>query len=295
MGGGDGGELAGWPRSHRDCYAGTLSAEERRTRATMCCFSQDIDRVSDTRIFARGVNGRQVIAYSMAYAAQTDLAMVLPLPVPPRSPEDAVRFISLEEYPGLFHRMEAAFPSFRPYSRSLSDAALSATIAVQEVGDFEASFVPALNGFERLDPRFRIPRTVWDELPEYQDYGFAVFKLKASTGHNREVHPMAFEFPRRQPALLYFPTLHVHDGTVQPGADFDHTLYCQPEPGWDHRLHLRDWRRSGFPAGRYLAVSMTQGLVDPAERLFQLRLTGRRQNIDTCVSANSTYPQLVGA
>jgi hypothetical protein len=66
----------------------------------MCCFSQPIDRVSGTKIFARGVNRRQVLVYSMVYAAPTDLAMVLPLPVPPRSPEDAVRFISLEEYPG---------------------------------------------------------------------------------------------------------------------------------------------------------------------------------------------------
>src|SRR5262245_51715514 len=129
----------------------------------MCCFSQPIDDVSDTKIFARGVNGRQVIVYSMAYAARTDLAMVLPLPVPPRSAEDTVRFISLEEYSGFFHRMEAAFPSFRPDAFAFAE--LSAPLVVHEVGDFEASFVPAVHDFERLDPRFRIPRTVWDELP----------------------------------------------------------------------------------------------------------------------------------
>jgi hypothetical protein len=52
----------------------------------MCCFSQSVDRVSDTSIFARGTNGHQVLVYSMAYAARSDLATVLPLPVPPRPP-----------------------------------------------------------------------------------------------------------------------------------------------------------------------------------------------------------------
>jgi len=35
----------------------------------------------------------------MAYAAKSDLAMVLPIPVVPGSPEDALRFISLEKCP----------------------------------------------------------------------------------------------------------------------------------------------------------------------------------------------------
>ncbi len=142
----------------------------------MCIFSQAVDRVSDTSIFARGMNGRQVIVYSMAYAARSDLAMVLPLPVPPRPPEDAVRFIDLEEYAEFFVDLGMAFPADALLFRSLGMESLSKTsipLAVHEVGDFEASFVPGLSDFERLDPRFRIPRTVWDELPAYQDYGFA--------------------------------------------------------------------------------------------------------------------------
>ena len=277
----------------------------------MCCFSQAVDRVSDTSIFARGLNGGQVIVYSMAYAAGIDLAMVLPLPVPPRQPEDAVRFINLEEYPDFFVDLQTAFPAEALLSRSLSFASLDATsipLVVQEVGDFEASFVPALSDFERLDQRFRIPRAVWDELPAYQDYGFAVFKLRASTSRNarrpfsaspepgtRKVHPMAFEFPRRRRELLYFPTLHVHDGTVHPGADFDHVLYCQPEPGWDHAVHLRNWSRSRREASSYIDVSKARGLVDPTQHLFRLPLAGRRQNKDTWVSVNSTYPERVPA
>ena len=76
----------------------------------MCCFSQPVEVVADTNIFARSANGRQFLVYSMAYAAATDLAMVLPLPVPPRPPEDAVRFINLERYPAFFRDMASGFP-----------------------------------------------------------------------------------------------------------------------------------------------------------------------------------------
>lgn len=272
----------------------------------MCCFSQTVEVVSDTSIFARGINGHQALVYSMAYAARSDLAMVLPLPVPPRSPEDAVRFINLEDYPGFFDRLESAFPSRGDYVVMHALGAPDTTpLVVHDVGDFEASFVPTLSDFDRLDRRFRIPAAVWDGLPTYRDFGFAVFKLRASTADGvgprrspqlqaRKVHPMAFQFPRRDPSLLYFPTLHVHDQTVHAAADFDHVLYCQPQPGWDRAVHLRDWDRSGFVADRYIAaVSMTRGLVDPAKRLYRLPLAGRRQNKDTWVSENSIYPELV--
>ena len=104
----------------------------------------------------------------------------------------------MKEFPEFFVHLKMAFPMGvllgmpSPYEKPVP-------LVVHEVGDFEASFVPGLGDFERLDPRFRIPRTVWDGLPAHQDSGFAVFKLKAST---RKVHPMAFEFPRRQPELL---------------------------------------------------------------------------------------------
>jgi hypothetical protein len=47
----------------------------------MCCLSQPVEVVSDTSIFARGTNGRQFLVSSMRFAAATDPAMALPLPV----------------------------------------------------------------------------------------------------------------------------------------------------------------------------------------------------------------------
>src|SRR5690606_13087928 len=97
-------------------------------------------------------------------------------------------------------------------------------LEVVEVGSFVASFVPTVKDFSRLDEQFRLPAQTWDKLPEYRDFGFAVFKLKKGS---RKVHPMAFEFARANPIRLFFPTVHIHDGTVKPTARFHHVLFCQ--------------------------------------------------------------------
>lgn len=48
----------------------------------MCCFSQSVRRVANTRIFSRRLDEtRQAIAYQMEFAAGSELAMILPLPV----------------------------------------------------------------------------------------------------------------------------------------------------------------------------------------------------------------------
>jgi hypothetical protein len=108
----------------------------------MCCFSQRVELVSDTTIFARSINGRQFLVYSMAYAAAADLAMVLPLPVPPNPPEDAVRFINLERYPTFFGDLRLGFPKPRRWARSLTADAGPPPVPklqVHDVGSFEAS------------------------------------------------------------------------------------------------------------------------------------------------------------
>ena len=53
----------------------------------MCCFSNApaFDKVTGTQIFARPSKaGRQLLVYSMTVHARDTLAMILPLPVPPR-------------------------------------------------------------------------------------------------------------------------------------------------------------------------------------------------------------------
>jgi hypothetical protein len=152
---------------------------------------------------------------------------------------------------------------------------------VVEVGKFVASFVPAVKDFARLDKQFRLPDGVWEKLPQYKDFGFAVFKLKKPEKGGQKVHPMAFEFPREDKKVLFFPTVHIHDGQVHDKAGFDHTLYCQKREG--DRTSLPDWRESSLLADRFVKIDKTQGIVDGAEHCYQKKIRGERKNEDILV------------
>src|SRR5262245_62778879 len=77
----------------------------------MCCFSGKVDVVADTNIFARvSKDDRQFLVYSMRFKAGEDLAMILPIPTPKDSAEDAVKFINLEKYENFFADMMKGFP-----------------------------------------------------------------------------------------------------------------------------------------------------------------------------------------
>ena len=249
----------------------------------MCCFSQPVVSVSATNIFARALdNGRQFVVYSMAIEARTELAMILPLPVHLPAGENDVKFINLKGYPDFFADLELGFippPKQPDHSLTiLSEAATGAgaPLPVVAVGDFEASFVPSIQDFARLDERFRIAENLWDKLPGYKDFGFAVFKLKAGA---MRVHPMAFSFLRRNYKSVFFPTVHIHDGEVHPEAEFDHTIYCQSLP--DEPLATREWTESySHPAG-FMKVGRTKGIILPDEHCFKMEMHGMLANRDT--------------
>jgi hypothetical protein len=217
----------------------------------MCSFSKPVDAVAHTRIFARSsARGGQFLAYQMEYQAREELAMILPLPTPPAPAEDAVRFIDLSGYPAFFDDAARGFswPVEDPYRVYSLSSRGREKLVVHDVGGYQASFVPRIADFDRLDERFRMPGDVWESLPQYADWSFAVFKLKRGAA---KVHPMAFEFPRRDAERLFFPTLHVHNGFVPNHAFFDHLLYCQrdvaPE-GWHVSARVPDgweaWQRA---------------------------------------------------
>lgn len=248
----------------------------------MCCFTGPVSRVDNTRIFARWLPGsrpaRQVIAYQMDFKAKRDLAMVLPLPVVPGSGEQAVQFLNLEKEPEFFRKLKDLFPESKNYGSvgksSVAYVEEEARLEVVKVGSFEASFVPALADFARLDKRFRMRAGVWEQLPQYKDWGFAVFKLRRDS---TTVHPMAFSFPNALPkGGLFFPTVHIHDGKVHAEEEFDHTLYCQTPHG---RHGPRDWRESEkLPSS--LEKLEDAGLLDRSEHVYRKSLLGLLPNRD---------------
>jgi hypothetical protein len=255
----------------------------------MCCFSQPVVSVSATKIFARPESeGRQFLVYSMSIEARKELAMILPLPVRLPADENDVEFIDLKGYPQFFSDLERGFP--RPLTKSterhswgISPAPASAApLAVVTVGDFEASFVPAVKDFSRLDARFRIADDVWKKLPGYTDYSFAVFKLKPGA---LTVHPMAFSFPRRDPRTVFFPTVHIHDGKVHEKADFDHTIYCQPRR--EERLSIHNWEESYTHALGFMQMGKTKGIVLPDQHCYKRGMHGSLANRDTFLAVEA--------
>jgi hypothetical protein len=253
----------------------------------MCCFSRPVELIADTNIFARaGKDGKQYLVYAMTMSAKEDLAMILPIPTPKASKEDAVKFINLEKYPDFFKDMRAGFPVKPLRGRAKGgdkrkDDSRS-TIKVVEVGSYEASFVTAVKDFSRLDERFRLPTEVWDKLTQYKDYGFVVFKLKMTDKEKGagKVHPMAFEFPRADAKKLFFPTVHIHDGTVHEKAGFDHALYCQASGGEDLMMK---WEESRQPAGLFMNIEKSLGLLEKDGHCYRRELRGQLKNEDIIV------------
>ncbi len=206
--------------------------------------------------------------------------MILPLPVVPGSGEEAVKFLNLEKEPDLFTRLEELYPvtqakmpvlpaPLESYSRNPKP------LPVVKVGAFEASFVPTRADFSRLDERFRLKEKVWQKLPQYATWGFAVFKLRQEA---TTVHPMAFSFPNANPQQgLFFPTVHIHDGKVHAEEEFNHTLYCQTPSG---KHGPRAWEESEkLPVS--LGALHDDGLLDRHDHVYRRTLQGMLPNLDT--------------
>ena len=247
----------------------------------MCCFSRPVKEVSSTNIFARSDGShRQFIVYSMSIETQADVAMILPLPVKLPAGENDVKFIALKDCPEFFERLSSGFPTLK-VSRGfsiLSNGIATDALPVMQVGDFEASFVPTMKDFSRLDDRFRIAPDVWKKLPGYDDYGFAVFKLKPGTAH---IHPMAFSFPRRDNSRLFFPTVHIHDGQVHGEAEFDHNLYCQRN---DDDLNLLDWTNRAATPPASCPSTKPKSSSPPTNTATRV-ISGVRPNRDTWLTS----------
>jgi hypothetical protein len=268
----------------------------------MCMFSGRVESVSSTNIFARcDSQGRQFLVYSMSYKATTEIAMVLPLPVASGNGEHALTFIALKAYPDFFDQFDLGFPADR--QRTLSMTAFraeryGAPLKVIAVGDFDASYVPTVSDFNRLDERFRLPEGTWDKLSAYRDFGFAVFKLQPG---KTKVHPMALSFPKVNPDL-FFPTVHIHDELVHEQAHFDHVLYCQPpsdreffEPGWQKSATpLNDVVDSAEPTGPtvirrartpfQMDIARAKGTLVAGEHCYRRKMQGLLPNEDTIVA-----------
>lgn len=245
----------------------------------MCIFTGKVEEVKNTRIFARlRTDGHQVLIYQMSVKAPQDLAMVLPIPIKKAAGENAVKFFDFSKYETVFRDLWKCFPTWN-FSPDPAAPAYSSrgALSVVSVGAYDASFVPTIADFSRLDARFRLPDDVWAKLPGYANFGFAVFKLKPGYA---QVHPMAFSFPTAQVGTVFFPTLHIHDGKVHAKERFDHTLYFQgagldsAREGWEESFYLPD---------KKVKCGSTHGLIRPDLHVFRSVMRGKFENGDVVV------------
>jgi hypothetical protein len=198
-------------------------------------------------------------------------------------PDRALAFLDFSHYKGFFEDLNRGFPvppRPAPIRRQLGGAAPAAAaspLPVEKVGSFEASFVPTMADFARLDPRFQLAPEIWEKLPGYTDHGFAVFRLPPGA---TRIHPMAFRFRTRHLDRVFFPTVHVHDGEVHETAAFDHRLYYQipidrpARPGEE---------RSDHPASDFVADSLTRSCIRMKDPVYRQTLRGVLPNRDTLV------------
>lgn len=279
----------------------------------MCIFSASVSLVEGTKIFARrSSESKQLLVYSMAYEANQDMAMILPLPVGSHDEDETIHFMALDSYPNFFDDMLTGFPELMPeLSRSFSGErgrSASKPLKVYEVGDYNASFIPSLEDFDRLDSKFKLSKQVWDCLPQYKDYGFAVFKLKLSNRNQQQYmsatednpyadrwsklpthspikrpHPMAFEFVTCLPDKLFFPTIHIHDGEFHEVADFDHHLYYQGGE-FSNEVACTKAVRSQEIASSFIDLKKTMGIIDGSQRCHAMVMFGRFPNQDTVLA-----------
>lgn len=228
----------------------------------MCIFSGPVADVSNTKIFTRLTKeGEQVLVYQNEFVTKDANAMILPIPESTRE-ENAVEFINMEDHEEFFDDL---FQVLNPPTKGLSRGikALSADsfsfdlLKIETVGSFEASYVPTVDDFDRLDERFVLDKSIWANMPQYKDFGFVVFQFKP--GKNKP-HPMAFKFKSSRPEFVYFPTVHIHDGKLHGYEKFDHTLYVQS--GIESRqLMAEGWSRAGLKPYNNLDKYVNQGVL----------------------------------
>lgn len=270
----------------------------------MCIFAQPVIAVNNTQIFARATSEQtQFLAYQMNYVSGGDNAMILPVPIRPPAHGQSLRFIDLRDYDGFFDDLADGFP-YKPPSFNIGcsasfDATSGYALEVFEVGNYIASFVPKLSDFSRLDERFTLPESTWSQIPQYSEYGFAVFQLAAGS---LKPHPMAFEFESEHDAI-YFPTVHIHDGEIHETEEFDHVLYLQ-HAGFDSRVYgyqnsdVPD-RSTGLIRSKYVArefceIGQAGGIVDGDLLVHRQIIRGYHPNRDTIIatSGDPTNPKL---
>jgi hypothetical protein len=246
----------------------------------MGIFSTPVRVASTFNFFARANADHQFLACNFRYEAAAAFTLFLPLPTPPETPASAVRFINLAGYDELFSDMRRGFPDLTRDTGKLSFT----DRLLEKVRDWldldttqiEFAFFPNRTVLAEMRDSWPVSDAVWPALEPYAECGLVGLKLEA--GANR-LPPVAFEFPRRDPDELTFPT--AHNLPQSAAATLRHALYAQTSKRslqWRMSISAEDDRP--LRAREFVKADRTLGLIDPDQPIVSRRLVGAADNVD---------------
>jgi hypothetical protein len=235
-----------------------------------------VQTIYRTRIFARGrSDGKQLLAFSMAYRATGEAVLAIPLATPPDVPQEIVSLISLPKGGTLFADLARGQPD-----QHFGDASDIASLPMREGAS--PLFVPNLSILMQLIGHLPMPAGVSNDLQAYAANSFAMVTLPAGDAW---LHPFALEFPRRKPDQLRFPS------GILKGALFDLDLGYTCELFAQSRVALTGWEPSGEPgpigklrlAGQFLDTRLSRNVIDPMRPVYHRVLYADSTQRDTVV------------
>ena len=116
-----------------------------------------------------------------------------------------------------------------------------------------------------------------------------MFQLKNLAG---SPHPIAFDFATRLAERIFFPTVHIHDGTVHQEDVFDHMLYLQ-DARYDARAGeyvgeaaidaKTGFVRSVARASGWMDLQLSKGIIAGDLLVHRLAMVGKHPNQDVIV------------
>jgi hypothetical protein len=241
----------------------------------MSIFSQPVSAAADINLFGRVDGDRQQLVIGMRISASTDTALIVPLPIRPGCGDHEVKLTLLTQRRAFFAAIAQGFQSTANTNQRRDEEEDDAprTVRYTYADPIQTVYVPSPVGFNALDEAFRLPRAVLAANPQYGSYAFLVHVLPA--GHNIRVVPVAVEFPTRDPAHIFFPTVVSLGGPVADVALQDVTVYTQRV----HHLALDETRD---PAGDFMVTD--GGIVAPEHLVQRQVLYGSKPNEDTRIA-----------
>ena len=196
----------------------------------MCIILARVESVSNTQLYISSskTKERQLVIYTNKVTSPDSNAMILPVPNPL-----SVELLNFRHYKDIFEDCQKCFRHYDDTrhlyaTRSLACSASDShrpVLPVYTIGSYQASIVPSLDDFDRLNTNIlRVNPEVASLLRKTYDseFGFLVCQLKRG---NHQYHPFAYTHSIHSNRLLFVPTLHYHLGEKGSSADWDHTIY----------------------------------------------------------------------